>query len=54
MNRNVILAVVIAVLVVAAYFLAEGRWVGPLVVLAASLLAVFASRRDGASPEAGR
>ncbi|GEM_PF-6144977 len=46
MNRNLIIAAVIAALVVAAYFLAEGRWAGPVVVLAASLLAVFAGRRE--------
>ena len=42
-NVAIVAAVVVAV-VVAAFILSEGNWVAPLVVLAASLLAVFSRR----------
>ena len=46
MNRNLIVAAVVVALVVAAYFLAEGRWAGPVVVLAAALLVLFTAGRE--------
>lgn len=42
-NVAVVAAVVVAV-VVAAYILSEGTWPAPLVVLAASMLAIFTRR----------
>lgn len=42
-NVAVVAAVVVAV-VVAAYILSEGTWAAPLVVLAASMLAIFTRR----------
>lgn len=42
-NVAVVAAVVVAV-VVAAYILSKGTWAAPLVVLAASMLAIFTRR----------
>lgn len=40
----VAVALTVVAVVVAAYFLSEGTWAAPLVVLAASLLAIFSRR----------
>ncbi|WP_342318814.1 hypothetical protein [Corynebacterium mayonis] len=45
-NMATIAAIVLA-LVVASYFLAEGRWGGPIVVLAASVAAVISAGKTG-------
>lgn len=43
-NMIAVTATVVAVVAVA-LLLSEGRWLGPVVALAAALLAVFAARR---------
>ena len=44
-NMIAVVATVVAVVAVA-LLLSEGRWLGPVVALAAALLAVFAARRE--------